>query len=175
MFALPHPALDQLRSTLSASRGPVAFVRPFVILGVGSWQYPPEWRSGNYPYSNSPWTRMARLWDYDMKMTPVTQAMIDDNPDVTWIDFLPTDQTLFGQTSDGTIGPLGFGKLLDASGMFDRCLVRRLHENIVGRDINPQTETGYLKALVEDFVNNGRKVRPLVRTIVGGQAFRRGL
>ncbi len=148
---------------------------PFAILGVGSWQYPPQWRDGNWPYDSSPWTRMARLWDHDMRMTPVTQATIDNNPDATWIDYLPPDQTLFGQTSDGTIGPLGFGKLIAASGVFDRCLVRRLHENIVGRDIDPQTESGYLKALVKRFVDGGREIRPLVRTIVGSEAFRRGL
>ncbi|MFY2560758.1 hypothetical protein ACN469_24350 [Corallococcus terminator] len=44
-----------------------------------------------------------------------------------------------GQTSDGTVGPLGFAKMILASGSFDRCVVRHLHAQVVGRDIDPTT------------------------------------
>lgn len=147
----------------------------FPILGLGAWQYPRRWRDGQAPYNKAPWTRMARLWDHDMKMTPVTMDQIEADPDVTWIDFLPPDQTLLGQTSDGTIGPLGFAKMVVASGAFDACLVRKVHQAVVGRDLDPQREAGYLSELTSAFVEEGRQVRPLVRRLVESEPFRRGI
>jgi len=97
------------------------------------------------------------------------------NPSARFIDFLPPEQSLLGEQSDGTVGPLGFGKLLMASGAFDRCAVRRLHERFVGRDLDPATEAGYLDALVEGFIAGDRKARPFIKLLTQTASFRRGL
>jgi hypothetical protein len=104
-------------------------------------------------------------------LTPVTQAEADANPETYWLDFLPSDQKLFGATSDGTIGPLGFGKLLVSSGQFDQCAVRKIHERFVGRKIDVVGEAAYLDALVKVFIANDRKVKPLVRQLLAGSEF----
>ncbi|MBL4688201.1 MAG: hypothetical protein JKY37_26670 [Nannocystaceae bacterium] len=147
----------------------------FQILGVGNWQLPDEWVETQWPWAGSPWPRLMRSFLPETRMTPVTnQDPLDDSYRL-FIDFLPKDQSLLGATSDGTIGPLGFGKLLQKSGAFDRCVVRRLHERIVGRDIDPTTESGYLAGLVEEFIDGGRLAKPFITKLVGSETFRRGI
>lgn len=146
----------------------------FDLLGVGSSHYA-GWETGRYPYGGDPFERMARLWTPETKMTPVTAALAEANPESRWIDFLPTDQTLYGQVSDGTVGPLGFAKLIIDSGLFDRCAVRRLHEQIVGRDIDPTTESGYLESLARVFREHDRRLRPFIRHLLTSAEFRGGL
>jgi len=94
---------------------------------------------------------------------------------VVFIDFLPPDQTLLGEVSDGTVGPLGFSKLIIKSGAYDRCVVRRLHQFVLGRDIDPAKETGYLDLLTAQYVADGRKARPFVKHLTQSELFRRGL
>jgi hypothetical protein len=147
----------------------------FLMLGVGEWHFPDKWFRNEYPYHGDPWERMNRLWLPGTRMTPVSPEVVDENPEAIWVDFLPPDQTLLGQQSDGTVGPLGFGKMIVRSGAFDRCVVRRLHEAIVGRDVDPVREAGYLGALVDELVAGDRKARPFIETLVTGEAFRRGL
>jgi len=91
-----------------------------------------------------------------------------------FLDFLPPNQTLLNQTSDGTVGPLGFGKLILASGAYDRCVVRHLHQFVIGRDIDPAKETGYLDRLTAEFVQGQRRVRPFVTSLTKSPLFRRG-
>ena len=145
------------------------------ILGVGNWQLPDTWVNLEYPWSGAPWPRLLRSFVPDTRMTPVGHGAADDDAYRLFLDFLPEDQTLLGATSDGTVGPLGFGKLLLDSGAFDRCAVRRLHEHVVGRDIDPTTESGYLDALTETFVDGNREVRSFVRHLLSSESFRRGL
>ena len=108
-------------------------------------------------------------------MTPVSEAMANQNPEALFIDFLPPDQTLLGQVSDGTVGPLGFAKLITAAGALDRCLVRKLHKMIIGRDIDPAKEAGYLNGLTETFISDGRRARPFIKRLTQSELFRRGL
>ncbi len=143
------------------------------IFGVGSSHYE-GWETRRYPYGGDPFERMARLWSPETKMTPVDEATATMNPESRWIDFLPPDQTLYGQISDGTVGPLGFAKLIVDSGLFDRCAVRRMHEQVIGRDINPTTESGYLESLTRVFKENDRRVRPFIRHLLTSAAFRGG-
>jgi hypothetical protein len=153
------------------------FVRndSFQMLGIGNAHTDPRWLEGEYPYHADPWDRIRRLWAPETRMTPVPAAIADAEPESRFIDFLPPDQTLYGQVSDGTVGPLGMAKMIIAAGAFDRCVVRRLHERFAGRDIDPTAETGYLETLVRDFVAGGRAVRPFVRHLVHGEIFGRGL
>lgn len=146
----------------------------FELLGVGD-AHVPRWNSGQYPYDGDPWDRMRRLWLPETKMTPVTLAEATAEPEALFIDFLPPEQTLYGATSDGTIGPLGFAKLLLRSGVYDRCVVRRLHERFVGRDVDPTGEAGYLEALTERFVAGDRKVKPFLKYLASTPVFRSGL
>ena len=118
---------------------------------------------------------MKRLWLAETKMSPVKLADSTREPESLFIDFLPPEQTLYGVTSDGTVGPLGLAKILIASGSFDRCAVRKLHQRFVGRDIDATTETGYLNSLVKEFVSNDRKVRPFVKHLMNGPVFGSGL
>ncbi|RKG77216.1 hypothetical protein D7W79_15995, partial [Corallococcus exercitus] len=75
---------------------------------------------------------------------------------------------------DGTVGPLGFAKIIVAAGAFDRCVVRHLHAQVLGRDIDPAREAGYLDAQVERFVAGGRKVRPFIKSLTQSNLFQRG-
>ncbi|MFO0725150.1 MAG: hypothetical protein U1E65_15320 [Myxococcota bacterium] len=145
------------------------------LVGIGRWQIDNQWTTSQYPYHSDPFARWARLWIHDSRLTPVSAAVAMSNPSSRFIDFLPPEQSLLGQKSDGTVGPLGFGKLLLASGAFDRCLVRRLHERFVGRDIDPATEAGYLQALVDRFVASDRRARPFIKMLTQTASFRRGL
>lgn len=149
--------------------------RGFQMLGVGNAHEPNAWVTGQYPYGGDPWDRIRRLWALDTHMTPVSMTQATTEPEARFIDFLPPDQTLYGVSSDGTVGPLGLGKMLVASGAFDRCVVRRLHRRFVGRDVDPTAEAGYLEALVAKFLENGRKTRPFVQYLATTPAFRSGL
>jgi hypothetical protein len=118
--------------------------------------------------------RRRRLWPAGILMAPVNAATAEANPESLFIDFLPPDQTLYGHVSDGTVGPLGLAHLLIESGRFDRCAVRRIHEQIVGRDIDPRTESGYLEALVAEFISGNRAVKPFIRHLLESETFGRG-
>jgi hypothetical protein len=147
----------------------------YQILGIGNWQLPDAWVDLAYPWNGAPWPRLLRSFVPDTRMTPVSENAANQDAYRLFLDFLPEDQTLLGATSDGTIGPLGFGKLLLTSGTFDRCAVRRLHERVVGRDIDPTTESGYLDALTSTFVDGNREVRPFIRHLIASESFQRGL
>lgn len=136
--------------------------------GIARW----KWEPGVY---GEPWERWQNTFLPDTKMTPVTQADIDASPDARFIDFLPPDQKLFGLTSDGTIGPLGFAKLLVKSGELDRCLVQRLYRRFLGRTIDIGSEQALVSELSDRFVKDGRKLRPFVRFLFQSEQFRRGL
>lgn len=144
--------------------------------GVGEkWHWPVAWRAGEYPYTSAPFSNWNRWYTPGTAMTPVTPLQATENPEAVFIDFLPPDQSLLGQRSDGTVGPLGFGKLIVAAGAFDRCLIRRVHEHTLGRDVDPSKEAGYLDQLVEEFVADDRNVRRLVRRMMRSDLYRRGL
>lgn len=115
--------------------------------------------------------RSLLTFEYDTLMTPVDQIRLEENPDAALLDFMPEDYTLFGRTSDGTIGPLGFAKLLVESGEFDRCMVRRVHAWITGRDLAPGRDDRTIEGLVEGFVASDRNVKALIREILRSDGF----
>ena len=119
--------------------------------------------------------RWAKSFVYDTVLTPVTQAQLTARPQARLMDFLPPDQTLFGMQSDGTMGPLGFGKLLVQSGEFDRCMTRRLYERFVGRPLDPAVENFYIDLLTQKFVDENRSLRAFVRYLLQTDDFKRGL
>ncbi len=143
--------------------------------GVGNYRITAQQLSGNYPYSSGPWARWKDAFRPNTVMTPVTQAQITANPEAVMLDTMPSTYTLLGQHGDGTMGPLGFGKILVASGEFDRCAVRRLYERFVGRPLEPAAEARYIDALADRFRADNRKVKPFVRYLLGLPEFRRGL
>lgn len=147
----------------------------YPIVAVGANQFPPEWVTLTGNYKGEPWTRFARSFVPGTRLTPISAADAAADPHRLFVDYLPPDQTLFGQRSDGTVGPLGFGKLLVESGTFDRCVVKRLHERIVGRTIDETREAGYFDEMVKLFVEGDRKLRPFVRQLVSSESFRRGI
>lgn len=147
----------------------------YYMPGVGDvWKWDPVWRDGEWPYAGEPFAQWNKWYRPGSRLTPVTEAEAEANPYALFLDFLPPDDTLLGQTSDGTIGPLGFAKMIVAAGAFDRCVVRRVHERIMGRDIDPTTESGYLDTLTEEFVTGGRLVRPFVKSLTQSVYFRKG-
>lgn len=150
--------------------------------GLGDWQ----WRKTGQPSfadPNSPggifWFQPYGRWNANFLpgtfLTPVPPSRIMVNPDARFLDFLPAGETLFGQQSDGTIGPLGFAKLLVASGEFDKCAVQTLHERFVGRRFDPAREAALETQLVQAFTQNGRRVKPLIKQLLASDEFRRGL
>ena len=103
-------------------------------------------------------------------MTPVTKLDVELNPDTRFIDFAPPEVTLFGQVSDGTIGPLGFAKMMVSSGEFDRCTVRR----IMGYQLNPATHSQYIEQLVQIYIGGDRRIRPFIQWLIAQPRFRQG-
>jgi len=147
----------------------------YMLLGVGNWTFDDAWTKGQWPYSGDPFLHWIQWFKPGSKMTPVSMADAQANPETRFIDYLPPDQTLLGQASDGTVGPLGFAKMVVASGAFDRCAVIRLHDRFGGRALDRTQEAGYIDTLVGKFVAGGRKVRPFLKELVKSDVFRRGL
>jgi hypothetical protein len=150
--------------------------------GIGDW----AWRrtfQASFADAKSPggvfWFQPYGRWNAnfipDTLLTPSTAAQVAANPDTRFIDFLPPGERLFGLESDGTVGPLGFGKLLERSGELDRCAVARTFERFMGRPLDLTREAAAHTAMVADFKANGRKVKALIRSIVASDEFRRGL
>lgn len=138
--------------------------------GIGDWLIPTDRSRFDQPYA-----RWTQSWLPNTVLTPVTEADIAFNPYAIVMDMLPSDQRLLGLASDGTVGPLGFGKILVESGEFDRCASSRLAERILGRRPDPGREAGYAAALTRAFVESGRQVKPFVRHLLGRPEMRRGL
>lgn len=146
--------------------------------GVGRYRISAAWLSGQYPHSpadNSPGFRWRTAFVPGTVMTPVTAGEVAANPEAVLLDTMPSTYSLLGDSGDGTMGPLGFGKVLVRSGAFDRCAVRKLYGRVVGRDLHPADEKRYLDALVAKFVEEGRRVRPFIRHLMTQPEFRRGL
>lgn len=134
------------------------------IAGVGGWDLA-EIAGSTFA------ERATTTFEYDTLMTPVSQATLETNPNAGLIDFMPDDYSLFGVTSDGTIGPLGFAKILVESGELDRCAVRRFHRIVLGRDLVPGQDDARIDALVDGFVAGDRSVRSLIKTLVRDETF----
>ncbi|MEC8025636.1 MAG: hypothetical protein VX223_17020 [Myxococcota bacterium] len=107
-------------------------------------------------------------------LTPVTEVDMSFNPDARFLDFAPAGTKLLGQAGDGTIGPLGFGKALVASGDFDRCMVSRLYGRYGGIQLNFALDGPYLNSLVSEFVAGGRDVKGFVYSILTSARYRLG-
>lgn len=125
--------------------------------------------------TREPFRRWGAAFIHDTVLTPASPAQIQQNPDARFMDFLPAGQTLFGVPSDGTIGPLGFGKILVASGELDRCAVRKLYAKYVGSELDLGTDAALIDELTTTFVRGDRKIRPFIRSLLARPEFRRGL
>lgn len=143
--------------------------------GVGRNRITAAQLSGQYPYNSGPWARWRDAFRPGTVMTPVTQAQITANPEAVMLDTMPSTYSLLGQSGDGTMGPLGFGKILIASGEFDKCAVRHLYQRFMGRPLEPAAEARYINELAEKFRTSDRKVKPFVRYLLSLPEFRRGL
>ncbi|MCP3137932.1 DUF1549 domain-containing protein [Pyxidicoccus xibeiensis] len=148
---------------------------PF-IPGLGRYRVTKEWLSGQYPHiGNMPGFRWKNAFLPNTLLTPVTPEQIQANPEAVLLDTMPESYTLLGEHGDGTMGPLGFGKLLVRSGEFDRCASRKLYAMFVGRELNPATEKGFIDKLAREFVAGDRKLRPFLRYLFEQPELRRGL
>ncbi|MDP3498801.1 MAG: hypothetical protein Q8S33_00655 [Myxococcales bacterium] len=146
--------------------------------GIGRYRISAAWLSGRYPHSpadGSPGFRWRTAFVPGTVMTPVTPEQVAANPEAVLLDTMPQSYSLLGESGDGTMGPLGFGKVLVRSGAFDKCAVRKLYARVVGRELHPADEGPYIDALVKQFVGDGRKVRPFIRYLMTQTEFRRGL
>lgn len=136
--------------------------------GIGPWKWSPD-QLGYETYQ-----RWENSFIHDTVLTPVDLTTLTAKPDARFIDFLPPDQKLFGLSSTGTVGPLGFGELLVSSGEFDRCAVKRLFHRFAGRELDDGTEIGLIRDLSTRFVAAGRKVKPFVRYLMSQDYFSEG-
>jgi hypothetical protein len=143
--------------------------------GVGRHRITAAQLSGQYPYNSGPWARWRDAFKPGTVMTPITQAQITANPEAVMLDTMPSTYRLLGQQGDGTMGPLGFGKILISSGEFDKCAVRHLYERFMGRPLEPAAEARYIELLADKFRTGDRKVKPFVRYLLSLPEFRRGL
>jgi hypothetical protein len=152
------------------------------LVGIAGneWKHTPQ---VSFPDPNSPggeyWRQPYGRWNTSFVantfLTPITDAQLMGNADARFLDFLPPDTTLFGATSDGTIGPLGFGKLVVSSGQFDRCAVDKLFQHFMGRPIDVAKEAQLENSLVDAFVASNRQVKPWLKQLLMSDEFRRGL
>ncbi|MFZ5470049.1 MAG: DUF1549 domain-containing protein [Myxococcota bacterium] len=150
---------------------------PF-IPGMGRYRITAEWFSGQYPHgpdNSGPGFRWKNAFLPNTVMTPVTPQEAQANPEALLLDTMPQSYSLLGQSGDGTMGPLGFGKILVRSGEFDRCAVRKLYARFVGRPLDPAVEKPYIDKLAREFVTRGRKLRPFLHYLFEQSEFRRGL
>ncbi|WP_232536869.1 DUF1549 domain-containing protein [Cystobacter fuscus] len=148
---------------------------PF-IPGMGRYRITKEWLSGQYPHSGTtPGNRWRNAFLPNTVLTPVTPAQLTANPEAVMLDTMPETYTLLGEHGDGTMGPLGFAKLLVRSGEFDRCASRRLYAMFIGRELNPATEKVFIDKLAREFVARDRKLRPFLRYLFEQSELRRGL
>ena len=146
--------------------------------GIGRWRITPAWVSGQYPHSaadNAPGFRWKNAFVPGTVMTPTTPAQAAMNVEALLLDTMPPTYSLLGATSDGTMGPLGFGKVLMSSGSFDQCAVRKMYSRFVGRELDPAVEGAYLDTLTREFVARDRKLKPFVKYLFTQPEFRRGL
>jgi hypothetical protein len=143
--------------------------------GVGNARITKEWLSGQYPHQGGPGYRWKNAFLPNTVLTPVTPEQIKANPEAVLLDTMPTTYTLLGENGDGTMGPLGFGKLVVRSGEFDRCAVRRLYSMFIGRELNTATEQPFIDKLAREFVARERKLRPFIRYLFEQSEMRRGL
>jgi hypothetical protein len=144
--------------------------------GVGRHRITKEWISGRYPHNgSSPGYRWRNAFLPNTVMTPVTPEQIAANPEAVLLDTMPESYTLLGMHGDGTMGPLGFGKLLVRSGEFDRCATRKLYAMFIGRELNPASEKHFIDKLAKEFVARDRKLRPFIRYLFEQPELRRGL
>jgi len=141
-----------------------------MIPQIGSWTIPTDYTKDHMPYA-----RWKQSWLPNTVLTPVTPAQLAANPYAMFLDHLPQGQKLLGVEGDGTYGPLGFGKVVLASGQFDSCATRMIAARVLGRTLDPSTEAGYIDTLTTRFVAGGRRVRPLVRALLAEPAMGRGL
>ncbi|MFP2925674.1 DUF1549 domain-containing protein [Pyxidicoccus sp. 3LG] len=148
---------------------------PF-IAGLGRNRVTKEWLSGQYPHTgNAPGLRWKNAFLPNTVLTPVTPEQLQANPEAVLLDTMPESYTLLGEHGDGTMGPLGFGKLLVRSGEFDRCAARKLYGMFIGREPNPATEKGFIDKLAREFVARERKLRPFLKYLFEQPELRRGL
>jgi hypothetical protein len=148
---------------------------PF-LPGVGKNRITKEWLSGQYPHiGTSPGYRWRNAFLPNTLLTPITPEQLKANPEAMLLDTMPESYTLLGEHGDGTMGPLGFGKLVVRSGEFDRCAARRLYAMFIGRELNPATEKGFIDKLAREFVARDRKLRPFLRYLFEQPELRRGL
>lgn len=138
------------------------------IGGVGNWRIE---QLVSYDGNRK---RFENTFLADTVMTPITQEAIDQNPNARFYDFLPPDQTLWGQRGDGTIGPRGLAKLMITSGAFDRCAVRRAYARFGGRTLRVGEDAALIQAQVEAFVASGRDMKALIRAILTDERAQKG-
>jgi hypothetical protein len=118
--------------------------------------------------------RFEAAFLHDTFLTPVSEAALAEATDRRLVDFLPPDATLFGQTSDGTVGPRGFAKMLVESGVFDRCAVRRIYDRFAPGQLVPGRDDRAIAELASEFVDNGRNALALIESILAREELTRG-
>jgi hypothetical protein len=138
------------------------------IAGMNPWKWN-QWKS---------YDTQIKRWDAQFipntVLTPVDQTAIDVNPDARFIDFLPPGSDVLGATGDGTIGPLGFAKMLVQSGEFDQCMVRRFYKRFTGLWLDPALHQLYIDKLVQVYTDGGKKMKPFIQWILNQPRFRMG-
>lgn len=150
--------------------------------GIGDWRWGQSSRP-SFVDANSPggvfWYQPYGRWNVSFIggtfLTPVPPSRISVNADARFLDFLPAGETLFGLQSDGTIGPLGFSKILVQSGEFDKCAVQTVFARVMGRKLDASKESALETQLAADFKANGRKVKALIKTLMQSPEFGKGL
>jgi hypothetical protein len=154
---------------------PRPYLADLANLEVPDNLYDPDYR---YPYGGwfgSGAERWEMNWAPNTTMTPVTPEQLEANRGAMFLDTIPPEYTIFGEHTDGTMGPLGFAKVLVSSGEFDRCAARRIYERVIGRALDPAAEGRYIETLAAQLAAGGRMVRPFVRQLLESNEFRRGL
>ncbi len=169
------PAAIHFKRFAKRGHGGEGCCAEYMMPGIDNWVLPDDWLSENSQLRGEPYAQWRRWYETDTILTPITQSDVDRNSNALFIDFLLPEQTLYGQQSDGTVGPLGFAKMIVNSGAFDRCVVNHIHHAVMGRYVDAATESGYLDALTAHFVAQDRNIRKFWVGLMKSDLFRRGI
>ena len=146
-------------STCHATLEPLAAY--FSRVQETQWTYLPDWQFPlrNFQCKRSPAGKLPGFCEafYDPAFSDATAGLL---------------RGAYASIEHAAAGPIGAGSAVASAPEFAQCAVERVAASFLGRPLNTDDET-MVKALTTEFVNQGFRMRPLVRAIVKSPLYQR--